>query len=221
MLENQVQRLSNAKGSIASSGWGRFYSDDLGTFKLNPQSVWRDMDARDWLVEAWMDARPMMQPGMFLIPRNLMDQVGGWDEGLSNCPCDDFEFYSRLFSHASRILYCDGIPLMYRSGIKGSLSKRKTDEAIAEVARSLMAGTSHLLEKRNDAKAKLSCANVLQNFIHSYYPRCPELLGSMKLQVAELGGSDLKPGGPPNFQRLKKIVGWKIARRVEQLLRKR
>ena len=75
--------MGDRQDAIASSRWGRFYSDDLSTFSLNQQSVWRDMPAIEWLVEAWADAQPMMQCGLWLIPRAIIDTAGGWDESLS------------------------------------------------------------------------------------------------------------------------------------------
>src|SRR5439155_21797449 len=68
MIELQVVRLAGSSTSVASPEWGRFHNNDLTTFELNQQSVWRDMHPLDWLVEAWMDARPMMQCALWLIP---------------------------------------------------------------------------------------------------------------------------------------------------------
>src|SRR5204862_4123205 len=51
-IESQMQRLGESDSAVATCEWGRFYNDDLSTFKLNHQSVWRDMDPTAWLVEA-------------------------------------------------------------------------------------------------------------------------------------------------------------------------
>jgi GT2 family glycosyltransferase len=218
MIERQVQRLEDSETDVASSGWGRFYRDDIASFKLNPQSVWRDIDARDWLVEAWMDARPMTQPGMFLIPRKLMQQTGGWDEKLTLI--DDFEFFTRVLSHASKVRFTADVPLMYRSGLASSLSGQKSDTALESAFHSLLRGTAHLLSTRDDANAKRACANMLQDYVYTNYPRRRDLLKSMADRIQELGGSDLTPTGPPNFHRLRKVVGWKTARLVQRLLRR-
>ncbi len=79
-----------------------------------------------------------------------------------------------------------------------------------------MDGTSHLLARRQDTQAKLACANVLQDFVYTYYPEHGDLRKKMAERIAELGGSDLPPSGPPRFERLSKVVGWKVARRVQR-----
>ncbi|MES2922360.1 MAG: glycosyltransferase family 2 protein [Verrucomicrobiota bacterium] len=214
MVEKQMLRLNGRNDAIASSEWGRFY-DELSSFQPNPQSVWRDMEATEWLVEAWADARPMMQPGMFLIPREILSKAGSWDEGLTLI--DDFEFYARLLCHANQVLFTPGAILYYRSGIAGSLSAQKSPEAIESAYHSLLKGTGHLLELRNDLATRRSCANVLQDFVYSYYPSRADLIFLMKCRVRELGGSELEPDGPPRYHLLRRWVGWRLAKRIQRL----
>lgn len=209
----QMERLDGREDAVASSEWGRFYNDDLSSFISNPQNVWRDMMATDWLVEAWYDARPMMQPGMFLIPRKILNQTGGWDEDLTLI--DDFEFFARVLCHSRDVLFTPGAVLHYRSGLSGSLSQQKNDEAIRSAFHSVCRGTAHLLKCRNDQLARKSCANIFQDFIFTHYPRYKDLRKVLQNRILELGGSDLVPDGSPRFQLLCKVAGWRIARRVE------
>ena len=213
-IEAQVRRLGERSDAVATSRWGRFYGENFSTFQLNSQSVWRDMNATDWLVEAWYGAQPMMQPGMFLIPRAMLNQSGGWDETLSLI--DDFEFFARLLCHASEVLFVPESTLYYRSGLPGSLSGRNGRRAWESALHSLLRGTDHLLQRRNDPQARLSCANVLQNFIYSVYPNHPDLRNLMQRRIAELGGSDLAMPAGPRLQALQRLVGWKAAKRLQK-----
>ncbi len=213
-IELQMRRLAGRTDAIASAEWGRFINDDLTSFRTNPQSVWRDMGSTDWLVEAWRDARPMMQCALWLIPRQILEKSGGWDEELSLI--NDFEFFARVLCHSKEVLFTPGATLYYRSGISGSLSGQKSRKAVESAFRSLMRGTSHLLEMRDDTDARRSCANALQDFVFGFYPDHGDLRREAESRVRELGGSDLKPDGPPPFQQLKKVIGWKAARRLER-----
>lgn len=213
MLEKQLERMNGRQDAVASSEWGRFY-DDLTSFQPNPQSVWRDMEATDWLVEAWADARPMMQPGMFLIPREILTKAGSWDEELTLI--DDFEFFARVLCHGEEVLFTPGARLYYRSGITGSLSQQKSRKAAESAYDSLVRGCGHLLALRGDLAARESCGNVLQDFIYTFYPAYPDLCRAMGRRVAELGGSKLPPDGPPRFHQLRRVVGWKMARRIQR-----
>lgn len=218
LIEAQVKRLQAAPGSIASAKWGRFYQDDIKTFRESPESVWADLEGTTWLIQSWRDARPMMQPGIFLIPRAHWLKCGEWNESLSLI--DDFEYYSRIISAADQVLFCPDETLFYRSGLTGSLSGRKSREAVESAFHSLLLGTQHLLEKRNDTATRLSCANMLQDFIYSQYPAHADLRKALSDRIAEIGGSNLAASGPPKFELLKNILGWKLARRIERIARR-
>lgn len=217
MIEKQITKLNGRTNAVASSEWGRFYGE-ISTFKSNPQSVWRDMEPTEWLVEAWREARPMMQSGMFLIPRDIIKTTGGWNEELTLI--DDFEFFARIFCHSKEILFTKDAILYYRSGISDSLSAQKNRQAIQSQYHSLLKGISHLLALRPDPSARLSCANMLQDFIYSHYPKYPDFCRQLRSRILELGGSDLKPDGPPRFHQLRRIVGWRNARRMQRLVKK-
>jgi glycosyltransferase involved in cell wall biosynthesis len=214
----QMERLADRTDAVASSEWGRFYGDDLSTFKLNPQSVWRDMESTEWLVEALADAQPMMQCALWLIPRQVLERSGGWDESLSLI--NDFEFFTRVLCQSKEVLFTPGARLHYRSGMNGSLSQQRNRKAAESAFHALFRGTGHLLAVRGDEAARRSSANVLQDFIYTFYPAHPDLCSPVERRVTELGGSDLPPSGPPRFQMLRKFLGWRLARLI-QLMAKR
>jgi glycosyltransferase involved in cell wall biosynthesis len=218
MVERQVERLTGRQDAVAMSEWGRFYNDDIQTFRSNPQGVWKDSSAVNWLVEAIRDAQPMMQAGMFLIPRQLSKRGGPWIENSS--PIDDFEYFCRLFCEAKEILFVRGTTLFYRSGIKNSLSKQKSNEARKLQCESLILGTGHILKKRQDAEARLACANVCQHLIYDLYPRHPDLRARLETRVKECGGAKIEPSGGRYFQMLSPWIGWKLARRAQRAVGK-
>lgn len=213
-IESQLHLLQGRQDAVASAQWGRFYRDDISTFSLNPQAVWRNLPALDWLIDSWIDAQPMMQCGLWLIPRAILDEAGGWDETLSLI--NDFEFFARLLCHASEVVFVPEATLFYRSGLDGSLSGQKSRQAVESACNSLLKGTNHLLQRRSDARARLSCANVLQLFIYDYYPCHPDLRRIVDQRICELGGSDLPVPGGPRFQQLRRFLGWKLAKRLQQ-----
>ncbi len=214
-IEHQIRRLNGRTDAVASAQWGRFYGNDLSTFKLYPQSVWRDLAALDWLTEAWDNAQPMMQCGIWMIPRAILERSGGWDESLSLI--NDFEFFARVLCHANEVMFTYEATLYYRSGLLNSLSGQKSRTAVESAFHSLLKGTAHLLERRSDPQARLSCANVLQDFIYTYYPDHPDLRALIQQRIRELGGSNLEASGGPHFHQLRRLVGWKAAKRLQKL----
>lgn len=156
----------------------------------------------------------MMQSALWLVPRALLEKCGLWNEDLSLI--NDFEFFARVLSHASEVRFAPGARLYYRSAISGSLSGQKSAKAVQSAFDSLTLGTQHLLARRNDARARRACATVLQKFVFDYYPEHVELCRLMATRVNQLGGSDRPPGGTPGFHALRRVMGWKLARRIEK-----
>ena len=213
-VELQMERVAGNTTAVALCEWGRFYGNDLSTFKLELRPIWKDMDSIEWLVESWLEGGGMMQSALWLVPRDLLEKCGLWNEDLSLI--NDLEFVARMLSHASEVRFAPGARLYYRSGISGSLSGQKSDRAIQSAFHSLMLGTQHLLARRNDARARRSCATVLQKFVFDYYPEHAELCRLISTRANELGGSDRPPDGTPGFHALRRVVGWKLARRIEK-----
>lgn len=209
-------KATAAAGSstISFSPWARFWQEN--PTEDFPARAARDAAGVDWLISEWRTAFPMLQPGMFLLPRALVERTGAWDERLTLI--DDFEFYSRAISRCGGMRFASEAGLYYRSGVPSSLSGKKGRRAVESQFLSLILSTGHLLAVRSDDEARRACANLLQQFVYEHYPLYPDLRAKVNARIDELGGSDIGPIGPPNFHRLRRVVGWKAARRVQRAM---
>jgi glycosyltransferase involved in cell wall biosynthesis len=213
MVEKQVDQLGGSRTHLASGEWARFH-EDPSEATFDPEPVWRDMDPVDWLVESWMDGWPMQQCAMFLIPRQVLEQSGLWNEELSLI--NDFEFFTRVMLHSNGIRFTPGARVYYRSEHGMTLSGREDREAIESEFRSIMLGTQYLIDREDSPRARLAAANRFQEFVYARDPEHPDLCAEAEARIQELGGSDIEPDGPPGFQILRRVVGWRMARRIER-----
>lgn len=216
-IQKLVTRTSWRNDVIVLSSWGRFYNDDISTFKKET-IPYNEMRIEDWVNTYWYQGTPMTAPGRAIIPKQLMEQSGLWNEELSLN--DDLEFYTRLFIKADKILFCNDTQLYYRSGI-GGLSGHKSDEAYRSLYRSISLSIDHVLQKiGDDSQIKQSCANLLQGFIHELYPHHQELVDQAQKQMQKLGTADLKfmAGGITKI--MVSFLGWKLTKRLKSFLGK-
>lgn len=215
MIERQVTRLGGRTDALASSEWGRFYGS-IETFRPAPQSVWRDLAPVDWLAEALRGAQPMMQCGMYLIPRPLLEKAGGWDERLTLI--DDFEFFTRLFLAAAEILFTPGAVLYYRSGDQRSLSGQRSRKHAESAFLSIQLAARHLSAAEDSPRTRAALADVWQSYAYDFAAEHPDLSRTAEQAAIRCGVSDLPfPGG-----RLPKMLasafGWRTARRIQHLI---
>ncbi len=208
----QLERLRGAGGCIASSEWGRFYLSPAD-YRAQPDATWCDLSPVDWLAHAFRGARPMMQCGMFLIPRELIEGAGGWDERLTLI--DDFEFFTRLFLCAEEIRFTPGARLLYRSGNERSLSAQRSKAHAESAFLSIQLALDRLLAAENSPRTRTAAADVWQAFAYDFAAEQADLAEQAATRSAELGGSDLPFPGGPIPQAIARLLGWRFARRLQ------
>jgi len=217
-IEKQVNRLGARRDAVVSAAWGRFYNDDLATFKLSREEVWHDLPADEWLVQSWRNGSSMMQCALWLIPRVILLQSGLWDDSLSLV--NDFDFFTRVLLNSKEVLFEEDAILYYRSGIRGSLSDHKSAKAIDSAYRSIDQGTKNLSMVRSDRAARIACANTWQQLAYSLFPDHPELLALAEERIHYFGGSDIKYAKGGWAGALLTVLNWKTVKSLKSLLRR-
>lgn len=217
-IERQIQLLGDVNSNFVAAGeWARFYQTPQEA-QFIPQPVWADMSPVDWLVCLW-EGHYMMHGAAWLIPRNIAEKAGAWNEQLSLI--NDFDYFSRVVLASQGVRFCWGAKTYYRSGNTNSLSGSKSLQAWNSAFLSLEAGTRNLLAKENSPRTRRVCATVFQRFIYEVYPDCPNLRTKAAAKVEEWGGSDEEPMGGKRFQQLSRVLGWQRAKRIQKFLYQR
>ncbi|MBC7388158.1 MAG: hypothetical protein H7329_03010, partial [Opitutaceae bacterium] len=189
--------------------------DDLTTFKLSEEKVWKSMPSVAWIQESWSEGANMTQPGIFLISRELINETGLWNESLSKGPMDDMEYYTRIILAAENVEFSPDSVLMYRSGMKGSLSKKKSEEAMAIALKTIELSTSHLMKLNSGLTSKNACSIQYQLFIYKVYPYFMPLYQKAKILQKQFGtnNNEFAEGGYTKI--LNDLFGWKIVKLIK------
>lgn len=216
-IAEQVKLATHNTGCIISGKHGRFYENDISTFKLDPQDCWQTLPPAEWLYTSWKDARSMTNPGIFLIPRDIIDKAGLWDESLSLL--DDFEYFARTILAAKMVYFCDGAILYYRSGITNSLSGVKTRKGYESAYLSIEKATTTLLQHKQDDAAKLACATAWQSFVYETYLLHADLTIKAENHLITLPLPTIKFPGGKLTKAISATIGWKAAKKLQSLKR--
>lgn len=213
MIEEQVNLALQHHGSIISAKWGRFHQSDLSDFKMSNEECWQDLSALEWICSSWKYARSMTQPGIFLIPRYIIEKAGLWNTKISQL--DDTEYFTRTILHAKQVIFASNSTLFYRSGNQNSLSAKHNLLEAESSYQSLLLSISHLLDYENNTRTRLLAANSLQEFVFRIYPDFKELVKITSLKINALGGSNLAYKTSPFANFLSKFLGWKLVKRLQ------
>ena len=215
-IELQINLLQRSdSNSIIAGEWGRFYKSPLETSFIT-EKVWQDMSSVDWLVCSW-GGGGMMPLHSWLVPHNIADRAGVWNEELS--VNDDGEYFCRVVLASQGVKFCMGAKSYYRSGIPNSLSTRNSDVALESAFLAIKLCSSYLLASEDNVPTRHVSATAFQRFIYSAYPNVLDLVKQAEMNVRSLGvgGSDLQISGSLIFQIFKNILGWKTTKRIQQM----
>jgi len=216
-IEQQVYAIIDEVYCVASAKWGRFFKNDLSDFQFSPEKVWHTMPGIDWVIDSLIEhGSNMTQPGIFLIPRTLIERTGLWNEELSLI--DDFDFMTRIITECNEVIFCEEAILYYRGGMVQSLSMQKSQKDLESAFKAQMSGIKAILNKENTTKSRLACANSLQLWAYEFYLKHSDLYEIVNDKIKELGGSTVKIDGGKLFIFMQNILGWQIAKKIKILV---
>jgi glycosyltransferase involved in cell wall biosynthesis len=212
-ITNQMQlALTHGSSFIYSGRWAVFFSDEKDAV-FRPTLLWRNFDNPvDWLITAWTN-QIWMHPSSWLTPRQIIEQAGPWDESLSLH--DDGEFFSRVLLTSKGIYFSNEAQSYYRKGIEDSLSGRLSKDAVLSHYKICELYEHHLLKHKDTPETRSACAANYMAFYYAHFPGNSEIRNRAKDSATRLGGTTLSAQGTELFHSLKKIVGWRAAKRLE------
>jgi GT2 family glycosyltransferase len=217
MIAEQVALVEN-NDCIISAKWGRFYNDDITTFKPSPEECWQTIPSVEWICSSWKNSRSMTNPGIFLIPKTVIEKAGRWDESLSLL--DDIEYFTKTILAAGKVIFSEVSVLYYRSGVTTSLSSQLSEKHALSGYRAVSQSVKCLLSYENSERTRLLGANALQELMYRFYPGFNSICAALKSEIKQLGGSSLEWQASGKARALSKFIGWKPVKVMQETTKK-
>lgn len=212
-LESMYLKIVNKGDVLVSCKWARFYNDEIINARFIPCSTWKNLNSVDWLTNAMSEKYDMMPLWLWLIPKKLLLNLGGWDERLTLN--NDFEFSIRILTNARFVYFEEDAIIFYRSGHSNTLSSIKSEKLYEQAFLSAKLGCNQLLKISKDSKMKLLCANKYAYWLQEIYPKYPILRKKIEFEIKNLGGANRVFQDSKFMLYLQKIIGWKWAKRLK------
>lgn len=145
-FEEQLKRLKKASPlSIATCKWGSFKDSSKLNVKHKYNSYRNYKDSLK-LLYGFGKKNEYFPPIVYLVPREVIDRAGPWDESIFKNPNDDGEFFTRVLLNASGIIFCENTMAYYRSGDEFRLSLLDDKQKIRSVIKSWEMIESNLID---------------------------------------------------------------------------
>lgn len=216
-LESQLALFKEyGPNIIANCKWGRF-SDNLEKVKWEQQAINRDYDFPiDWLKNSWM-GKGMSANSCWLIPRQIIEKAGPWDESL--LINQDGEFFSRVLMQAQAIKFASDAGVYYRSGNVHSITQNKPQSrAKAESLLRSYQSYERILSVHDTPEIRKAIGNNYLNYMYQFYSLYPDLSIKAEQAFKELGLKKMLPVGGHKFKILATITGFRYALKIKKYL---
>jgi len=219
-IESQLRVLEQNPPRMLAIVPTVYFYDQEGTEKGKQEVGKEFIDSNyplDWLIELLGPEKGSMVPvHSWLVPREVADDAGMWDEHPS--PDDDGEYFVRVVLASAGIRCVEAGVCYYRKHrTGGSWSGGGSKTLQWGALRSLNLKAQHILTLTNEPRAKRTLARLYMDRAFTAYPNYPDITDLALKRVEELGGTNYTP--PPGGWRaslLQKTFGWKKARKISE-----
>jgi glycosyltransferase involved in cell wall biosynthesis len=174
-------------------------------------------DPVQWLMQLLgSEGRTRTVPyGAWLTPRPVAELAGPWDDSVRS-PDDDGEYFARVVLASRGIRASKSGRYYYRKFSQGgSYSTTHSEVLLRGRLHSLNSKAEWLLARTNAPQAYRALANRYVELAFEAYPSFPKLTDEALGKATEMGGADyVPPFGTWKGELLRKLVGWKAAKRL-------
>jgi glycosyltransferase involved in cell wall biosynthesis len=211
-ISRQITRLEQAPaGAVATCRWAHFEAVPADC-RVPDQENFQDLDPVQYLQLNW-EQDIMLQPAAWLVPREIIERVGPWDESLTLN--DDGEYFARVALASSQLAFTAGVMTYYRSHLSTSLSGRTDADSLLSAHRSVEQIESYLLARDTSNRTEHACAAARQRLAYCIFPHLPELATRSERRAKQLAHGQLPPPGGGLTQLCAKLLGWRNALRLQ------
>jgi glycosyltransferase involved in cell wall biosynthesis len=216
-IETQVLSLSGRVNSIAAGQVRRFYNDKIQSALREPLANWKNLSPIDWLLIDNGKGLGMMQCGMFLIPKPLLEKTGLWNENLSLI--NDFEFFPRVLLSADEIIFTETAEIFYRSGTQNSLSNVLNSPALLSAFTALSITTERILSIERSIRSHQVLGHFWSLWAYHFYSTETDLFNKANREIIRLTGKKFMPQYSGITGLLAKLLGWRFVKKIKDIKR--
>lgn len=206
-IEVQMKRLEEEGDaySVAVCPWETF-SNGILPSTFNDRFFYKDYSSGlDLIEDAWYNGDWYVIT-CYLSPRQLIKEAGPWDERLTKI--QDSEFFCRVISKATKILYCSDAKFYYRRGyVSVSSSNRYSEDKLRSALLGRILYKQVVLPLRDTRKIRHGLARCFSEVMLNS-PYGSKWYIEAKRQIEELGEIPFHPSPSKKVAILEKLIGF-------------
>jgi glycosyltransferase involved in cell wall biosynthesis len=190
-IELQIQAIFNSQNTIAICKTVVFESNDHinDDNDIDTNFLYSTDDSFSFLLNLYgINGKDgMIQPNAFLVPIEIINDIGGWDTSISPSPDEDGEYFCRVILQSSSVVFTKGINYYRKMRNADSLSKKMDLKYVQGAIKSILIKNNHILKKNKTLEVRKTLAFQLAKCAYMYGVLYPSLLNDIYLEIHNLG----------------------------------
>lgn len=218
-IARQMEVLGKLGGkrTLLSGRWGKFMYRPWRA-RFTPTALWCDLSPVEWL-QRKLEQNIYMQTATWLVSRELSEVAGPWDTRLLGD--DDGEYFCRVLRSSDSVRFVPESKVYYRSFGYDSLSYVGLSMRKCEAHwLSMQLHIGYLRALDDSARSRAACLRYLRNCLIYFYPEKEDIVKQARKVAGEIGDLLGEPSLSWKYSWVKTAFGWRLAKKVQVLLRK-
>jgi glycosyltransferase involved in cell wall biosynthesis len=197
--------------TLLSCGWAHFYTK-AERAKIQRSELWADLKPVEWLLLK-MNYNLHMQTGNWLVSRKLTEISGPFNTSLLRD--NDGEYFARVITRCNSIKFVEKALVFYRiAGLSSVSFVGYSDKKLDSLFLSMQLHMRYIRCLENSVRVNEACLRYLQNWLVFFYPERPDIVSKANCIARSIGGSLSVPRLPFKYDLIRKVFGWRLAKRV-------
>lgn len=223
ICENYVEALvgcldGKGQDAIATGQWDRFRRK-ITEATFPHLNAYNNFDnGFELLLTLWQECE-MLACSSYLVSRELITKVGGWDESvLKN---QDGEFFARVLIKAGEIAHVPEAKFYYRTGDYLTVSKASSEKKVASMLDTFVSYKKNALAHEDSQRVREALSVNFTLFMYLHGNQYPALYERARQEVKSLGVGYILKSEPERVKQICKWIGFENFMKLRKIFFKR
>ncbi len=155
----------------------------------------------------------MVQPNAWLVPKQIIDNAGFWDETLTLD--DDGEFFSRVILHSKGICKTKGYNYYRKSLTAKNLSAGRSLSSYRSLLDAVISKKNELLSRTDSPDAAFAIYRLLYDVAVLSYPKYLEISNEAIASLPKINRKfQVNVGGGRLVKGISRLIGWRATKKL-------
>jgi glycosyltransferase involved in cell wall biosynthesis len=182
-IQSQVEALINSQSAIAVCKTVFFHFSKFSPIgEINTEMLIKQGSGFEFLLRILgiEGEVGMVQPNAYLLPRNIVDKIGPWNECISPSPDEDSEYFARALLLADNVIFTKGVNFYRKLPDLESLSQKIDQKRAINLLEGVSLTFKHIIKFEKSQRVEELYQSRISQIVYLHGENYPLLIPKAK-----------------------------------------